>query len=148
MKKLKTLDFHVRNEPPTSYRKPKINLDKMKSYFVAQSSGQQIKNQSVTKIIKVKDYLGFFKTFYLRRKMLRQFWLESSFAVKLKVGCVDSQYWFCFFVKINKYLQQVTRTGTVVFLMRDFKGQYQHHYVKNELFFPDVSLCSLEYIYV
>lgn len=83
--------------------------------FVAQSSGQQIKNQSVIKIIKVKDYLGFFKTFYLRRKMLRQFWLESSFAVKLKVGCVDSQYWFCFFVKINKYLQQVTRTGTVVF---------------------------------
>lgn len=115
MKKLKTLDFHVRNEPPTSYRKPKINLDKMKSYFVAQSSGQQIKNQSVTKIIKVKDYLGFLKTFYLRRKMLRQFWLESSFAVKLKVGCVDSQYWFCFFVKINKYLQQVMRTGTVIF---------------------------------
>lgn len=63
--------------------------------------------------------------------MLRQFWLESSFAVKLKVGCVYSQDWFCFFVKINKYLQQVTRTGTVVFVMRDFKGQYQHHYVKN-----------------
>lgn len=28
IEKIKTLDFNIRNEPPTSYRKPKINLDK------------------------------------------------------------------------------------------------------------------------